>query len=48
MTNPPAPSGQVTAGSTWNYQFWYRDPPGGGGGPAGFNLSNGMSITFCP
>ena len=48
LTNPPAPSGQVTAGSTWNYQFWYRDPPGGGGGPAGFNLSNGVSITFCP
>ncbi len=48
LTNPPAPSGQVTAGSTWNYQFWYRDSTAGGGGPAGYNLSDGVSVTFCP
>ena len=47
FTLPPASSGpgRITAGSTWNIQFWYRDPPGG---PAGFNLSNGLAATFCP
>ncbi|MDP6955273.1 MAG: hypothetical protein QF599_04795 [Planctomycetota bacterium] len=43
-SNPPAPSGQLTAGSTWNFQYWFRDPNTG----ANFNLSNGHSITFCP
>jgi len=31
--------------STWNFQYWYRDPLGG---PAGFNSSNGLEVTFCP
>ena len=44
-TNPPQPSGQITAGSTWNFQFWYRDPAAGG---ADFNLSDGLEVTFCP
>lgn len=35
----------VTAGSTWSFQFWYRDPTAP---PAGFNLSNAMEITFAP
>jgi len=35
----------VTAGSTWHFQYWYRDPAGG---PAGSNLSNGLTLTFCP
>ena len=30
---------------TWRFQFWYRDPLGG---PAGFNLSDGIAVTFCP
>jgi len=34
----------ISAGSTRNFQFWYRDP---GGGPAGNNLSDGLSATFC-
>lgn len=38
--------GQITAGSTWNFQAWYRDPSGPCGG--GFNLSNGLSVTFTP
>ena len=38
-------AGQVSAGSTWYFQFWYRDPAGGG---AGFNLSDGLQLTFCP
>jgi gingipain R len=37
--------GQITPGSTWYFQFWYRDPAGGG---AGFNLSDGLEVTFCP
>ena len=37
--------GLVQAGSTWTFQFWYRDPLAGG---SGFNLSDGLSISFCP
>ena len=45
FTAPPADTGagQITGGSTWNFQFWYRDPVG-----AGFNLSDGLSVVFCP
>ena len=39
------PSNEIDAGETWNSQFWYRDPAGGG---ALFNLSDGLQITFCP
>ncbi len=44
---PPANAGagQLTAGSSWNFQFWFRDVLAGG---AGFNLSDGLSVTFCP
>lgn len=37
--------GQFAPGVTWNFQFWYRDPQGG---PAGFNFSDGLEVTFCP
>jgi hypothetical protein len=37
-------AGQITAGSTWNFQFWFRDPVAGG---ASFNLSDGLEVTFC-
>ncbi|MAE29251.1 MAG: hypothetical protein QF724_09115 [Planctomycetota bacterium] len=43
-TSPPQPAGQLTAYSTWNFQYWYRDPIAGG---AFFNLSDGLAITFC-
>lgn len=36
--------GQILSGSTWKFQFWHRDPPAGG---AMFNLSDGLSATFC-
>jgi len=42
--NLPA-AGQITAGSTWNFQHWYRDPAAGS--PA-FNASSGLSLTFRP
>jgi len=48
LTAPPAGSGdgRITAGSSWNFQLWYRDPLGVGG--SGFNLSDGLAVTFCP
>ncbi len=45
FTNPPAPAAQITAGSTWYFQTWFRDP---GFGPVGFNLSNAVEVSFCP
>lgn len=44
LTSPPQPAGEVIVDSTWNYQYWYRDPTGGS---AGYNLSDGLSIMFC-
>ena len=38
------PAGEILPGSTWNFQFWYRDPLFGG---AGFNFSDAVSIEFC-
>ncbi len=48
FNSPPAGggAGQINAGSTWNFQFWFRDPMGPGGN--GFNLSDGLSVSFCP
>lgn len=41
LPNLPVPIGP---GSTAKFQCWYRNPAAGG---AGFNLSNGLSATFC-
>ncbi len=38
-------SSQIGVGDTYYFQLWYRDPLGGG---AFFNLSDGLSISFCP
>jgi hypothetical protein len=35
----------IDAGEAWNFQFWYRDPVGGG---VGFNLSNALRVVFAP
>ena len=40
-----APLDQITAGSTWNFQLWFRDAAGGG---AQTNLSDAVSVTYCP
>ncbi len=38
-------SAGVAVGATRYFQFWYRNPAAGG---AGFNLSDGLSVRFCP
>lgn len=41
ITSPPSASAQITPGSTWNFQAWFRDG-------ASFDLSNAIRITFTP
>jgi hypothetical protein len=36
---------QITAGSTWNFQVWYRDTGSTG---AGYNLTSGLGLAFAP
>jgi hypothetical protein len=45
FTQPPMNSGNgsILSGTMMNFQFWYRDKPGGG---AGHNLSDGLNVTF--
>ncbi|MDP6956539.1 MAG: CehA/McbA family metallohydrolase, partial [Planctomycetota bacterium] len=45
LSAPPSAAGEITDGSTWNFQAWYRDSAAGG---AGYNLSNAFEITFAP
>ncbi|MAF67590.1 MAG: hypothetical protein CMJ84_18285 [Planctomycetes bacterium] len=42
-----AAKGGVSAGDTKHYQVWYRDPASTPCGTT-FNLSNGVSVFFCP
>jgi len=44
FTDLPA-HGLISPGQTWNFQAWFRDPPGGGGS---FDLSDGLEVTFTP
>ncbi len=44
LDNQNLPGGlMINPGDTYNAQLWYRDSVG-----AGFNLSNGVEINFCP
>ena len=44
VDNSSAPhSNNITPGSTWKFQCWFRDPPAGG---STFNLSTALSVTF--
>jgi len=43
--SPNGPAGYIAPSSTWNFQAWYSDSAGG---PSGFNLSSGLSITWEP
>ena len=40
-----APQSGWQPGDTRCFQFWYRDPVAGG---ANFNLSDALSVQFCP
>lgn len=40
------PNNGILVAGVWNFQYWFRDTADGG--PGAFNLSNGMSISFCP
>lgn len=42
LTAPPAAAGQITAGSSWNFQAWYRDPFAA----ATSNLTNAVTVRF--
>ena len=46
FTAPPANSGpgMIAAGDLWNFQLWCCDPANNG---AGFNLSDGLAVSFC-
>ena len=39
------PTGAITAGETWNFQYWFRDVQGF---PFRFSLSNGLRVPFTP
>jgi len=45
LTAPPAPQGQISAGSAWSFQFWYRDS---GAAPGFSNTSDALRVSFCP
>jgi hypothetical protein len=46
VDNTAAPAvGKIIPNSTWNWQFWFRDPMGGG---SSFDTSNGLSVLYCP
>ena len=36
--------GEIANGDTMNFSLWYRDVSGG---PAGYNFSDGLQVTFC-
>ncbi len=38
-------AGHISAGQSWGFMCWYRDPAAGG---ALFNGSDGLSTTWCP
>lgn len=49
MLTTPAEYGFFTPSSTWNFQFWYRNPQAfNQGAPSTVNLTNGLKITFAP
>ena len=43
LDSPPSATGQITVGSTWYFQAWFRDPAAGG---AAFDLADGLELTF--
>lgn len=45
LSNPSAVEHAISAGSTWNFQYWFRDPDNNG---AGFGASDALSVQFAP
>ena len=45
IADSPTAFSQCTPGSTWYFQFWFRDPAAGG---SRFNLSDGLQVSFAP
>ena len=43
LTDLPA-GGDITPGTTWRFQWWYRDPAAGG---AGHDFSDAVAVPFC-
>lgn len=44
FANPPHPAGTIAPGSSWSFQFWFRNPRGPGG--SGFNDSDRATVDF--
>lgn len=44
LTSTTLPTGTIAPGESWNFQYWFRDPPGA---LAPYNLSNGLLVPFC-
>lgn len=44
LTHLPV-GGQISAGQTWGFQLWYRDPSVG---TFGYNASDALRVAFCP
>ncbi len=42
LNNLPQAWGEITAGSTWYFQSWFRDPI------SGADTSDGLSVLFTP
>lgn len=45
VTSSPQASAQIIAGSTWCFQYWFRDS---GGATQPFGLSDAVEVVFCP
>jgi len=43
VLHPTNPAGLITAGSTWHFQLWYRDPSAG----ATANTTDALAASFC-
>ncbi len=44
VTMPQSPAAMITAGSTWNFQLFYRDVVPAG---SGLNFSDAITVRFC-
>lgn len=45
LDNQNLPVGaEINPGDTYNFSFWFRDPPGG---PGGSNFADGLEVKFC-